>query len=527
MLPLRLLLPASLLAACLPQGLDGSNTALKQKNAERFATNSESEIRSLCLFPEVSKKPYYLDWTDKKITKKSCAWLKAEHDKGMAKTESEARQLGGVGCLERVDAQFARTKHEPKWEMPFETAAARREVLSKIAEPCVAELETSAKAGKHQELYLALMGHERVFSAECLTEAQRTRLKPLITTVPAGASKAFEARAAVVSADYPLAAALYLASAALAAHAASDAASRERLVKRARDLVTQAGPLHKLSVSLVGELAPRVKKRAGSDFSFVDNGEVRLAVKLLPPTTDFGEREVVRSATHRIQRGTKANPAVVAKKGQCNSLERDASSKEKSCAKDRDNGHPDGWAGSCMWASKYRERADKCSRELSRMPQEVEAFAEEEIKYDATEFFGTAKGALELTSAGTETRMVPISVTVTNLRHGTIPVVNLPASRGGKVAQDEVIAKYESTAVAEIISFLRADSDRLAQSLLAAANEAQDEHEGAAALVRYTLMSSTTPGRKILDVSNAKLKLPLNRALDVLLAAKAGNNVAW
>lgn len=488
--------------------------AMNEQSTKIMATNNAGEIRGLCFKPEKHRGQF--GWNhDAAGQSAACEWLDGKFLEGMATAETEARAQGGFACLKRLDQQWRDTEHAVEWRRPVESPEKRLELLSKAAEPCVVELEGKAKSAEPTALFLALMGKEQLLTSHALTPAQQARLAPLATQVPQAAATAWEARAGKLQ-EQPLAAALYLSGAAVAAHAAKNTSSRDALVKRAQDLLSAVGAADKLTVTLTGDLADRVISAAEGKVHFGEKGELQLKLELAAPSLEFGQREVTLHGTHSVRRGTKPNPNFLSAQRDCKKQEAEAVREEKSCRNSKNN-----FAGVCDWARRYRERTTKCQEQLTRMNQQVEDVVDERVDYGATEFFGKGSGTLTLTPPGGPAKTVPVSGGLTKARHGAVPLLGLDAAPGGKVTPEEVTRSYQSNAVAAVVETLTAASTHLAVGLLDQAKGATEASECATALVRSCLVTGHAPRSEVLAAQDDKLGLPTARALAALLSSRS------
>ncbi len=493
---------------------------LTKESQEIMDKQDAGDIRGLCVKPQKHQNKWNVMTIDKSGQAAACEWLEQHNAESFVKLQAEVATLNGLDCLKRVEQHWVSNNHRDDWQMASERDEARRAKYAPIAEPCVAALEQRAAAEPPVKLFLALRGHEMALRQSALSEPQRTRLKPLLTTVPAGAQAAWDARGSALVKDQPLAGALYLAAAAVAANAAGDRAARDTLLHRADAATHAAGAPEKLSVTLTGDLADKIKASNGQHYLFVDKGELTLAVQLGQARFEYGQRSVTRSGTRTVKAGLKENPDFKIRKHECQKLENDALNKEDSC---RRNG---GFAGTCDWARKYRQRAGECWGRMKGMNDLVEDTREERIDYPATEFFAKAAGSVTIAKDGGAPQTQDLTASTSNLGHGSVPALGLSGSSGRKVTEDEIDGSYRVEAMSKVENLMASGRSGLKQKLREQATAAPADLS-AASLVRLCLVGGGTPANEFLDAQDSKYELPTRRVLETLLAAHNKQTVSW
>lgn len=298
----------------------------------------------------------------------------------------------------------------------------------------------------------------------------------------------------------------------MAANAAGDRAARDTLLHRADAATHAAGAPEKLSVTLTGDLADKIKASNGQHYLFVDKGELTLAVQLGQARFEYGQRSVTRSGTRTVKAGLKENPDFKIRKHECQKLENDALNKEDSC---RRNG---GFAGTCDWARKYRQRAGECWGRMKGMNDLVEDTREERIDYPATEFFAKAAGSVTIAKDGGAPQTQDLTASTSNLGHGSVPALGLSGSSGRKVTEDEIDGSYRVEAMSKVENLMASGRSGLKQKLREQVTAAPADLS-AASLVRLCLVGGGTPANEFLDAQDSKYELPTRRVLETLLAA--------
>lgn len=453
------------------------------------------------------------------VQQQACVEFEKQTAAELATVTAEAKGLGGLPCLAKVDAYFYQLKKSAKWLSADKTDEGNRAALQPTTEACLAEVEAAAQAGKHVELYKQTTTL-KLSTTGCLSAAQWQRLGVVVTSLPPAIASLYEAEAAKLSAE-PAAAALYLASAARLAQVARDDARRQKDLADAKALIAKAGIKEVLTVSFSGdglaaEVIARLKSGGlGAGLSVADGaGDLSLSLELTAPEFSSDSEKIVLTTEVKEQRGTKIRHEWAEKKKDCEREQRQVDDGVEKC---RRNGPRD------VHCSRYE--SDKkdvrwCLEKLERIKKEEPAFVTSEVPYEATKYVGALSGTLTIKQGSDAPRKQPVRASDERVGHGFVERAKLSPVNVKPPTAGELKPAYFSSATSTVYGLLRAQADARAGTFLDSAQKATTTQAMAADLVRFAVIAKKRPEGKLGQAFDEKLNLPAMDGLALLLAEK-------
>lgn len=454
------------------------------------------------------------------VQQQACVEFEKQTAAELATVTTEAKTLGGLQCLAKVDAYFVQLKKSGKWLSADKTDDGQRATLQPTTEACLAEVEAAAQAGKHVELY-KLTTTLKLTTTGALSPAQVQRLGAVVVSLPPAIATLYEAEAAKLSAE-PAAAALYLACAAKLAVAARDDARRQKDLAEAKALIAKAGIKEVLTVSfsgegLAGEVISRLKSNGlGSGLSFAEGGgsDLTVALELTSPEFSSDSEKVVLKTEVKEQRGTQVRHEWLEKKKDCDREQRQVDDGLEKC---RRNGPKD---YNCGRYESNKKDVRWCLEKLERIKKEEPAYAMVDVPYEGTRYVGQLSGTLTIKQGSDAPKKQAVRASEERVGHGFVERAKLSPVNVKPPTAGELKPGYFANASSTVYSHLRAQADARAGTFLESAQKATTTPAMAADLVRFAVIAKKRPEGKLAQAFDEKLSLPAMDALSLLLAEK-------
>lgn len=454
------------------------------------------------------------------VQQQACVEFEKQTAAELTTVTTDARALGGLPCLVKLDAYFFQLKKSSKWLAADKTDDGQRAALRPTTDACLAEVEAAAQAGRHVELYKQTTTL-KLSTSGCLDGAQVQRLGVVVTSLPPAIASLYEAEAAKLSAE-PAAAALYLASAAKLAQVGRDEARRQKDLADAKALVTKAGIKEVLTVSFSGDgLAAEVISRLksgglGSGLTISDGAgaDLTLALELTAPEFSSDSEKVVLKTEVKEQRGTQIRHEWAEKKKDCDREQRQVDHALDNC---RRHGSNNSW---CAGLASNQKDVKWCLEKLQRIKKEEPAFAMVDVPYEGTKYVGELSGTLTIKQGSEAPKKQAVRASEERVGHGFVERAKLSPVNVKPPTASELKPAYLSNASSTVYSQLRAQADARAGTFLESAKQAASTPAMAADLVRFAVIAKKRPDGKLGQSFDEKLGLPAMEALSLLLAEK-------
>ena len=454
------------------------------------------------------------------VQQQACVEFEKQTAAELVRVTTEAKALGGLACLAKVDAYFVQLKKSGKWLSADKSDDGQRAALRPTTEACLAEVEAAAQAGKHVELYKQTTSL-KMSTTGCLDTAQVQRLGVVVMSLPPAIASLYEGEAAKLSAE-PAAAALYLASAAKLSQVARDDARRQKDLAEARALIAKAGIKEVLTVSFSGdglasEVITRLKSGGlGSGLSLSDSGaaDVMLALELSAPEFSSDSEKVVLKTEVKEQKGTRTRHEWELKSEMCATKLSFNKRAEESCAR---NGPKN---TNCSRLASNNKDYASCLEQLGRIKKEEPAFAMVDVPYEGTKYVGTLSGTLTIKQGNDAPKKQTVRAQEERVGHGFVERAKLSPVNVKPPTAADLRATYFSSASSTVYSQLRAQADARAGTFLESAQKATTTQAMAADLVRFAVIAKKRPEGKVGQSFDERLNLPSMDGLALLLAEK-------
>lgn len=453
------------------------------------------------------------------VQQQACVEFEKQTAAELTQVTTEAKALGGLQCLVKLDGYFFQLKKSAKWLSADKTDEGNRAALQPTTEACLAEVEAAAQAGKHVELYKQTTTL-KLSTTGCLNSAQAQRLGVVVTSLPPAIASLYEAEAAKLSAE-PAAAALYLASAARLAQVARDDARRQKNLTNAKALVAKAGIKEVLTVSFSGDgLAAEVITRLktgglGAGLAVAEGaGDLSLSLELTAPEFSSDSEKIVLHTEVKEQRGTKIRHEWAEKKKDCDRAQGRVDHALDNC---RRNGPRDSW---CLGLASNQRDVKWCHERLQTIKKEEPAFVTSDVPYEGTKYVGALSGTLTIKQGSDAPKKQPVRASDERVGHGFVERAKLSPVNVKPPTAGELKSAYFSSATSTVYNLLRAQADARASTFLDSAQKATTTQAMAADLVRFAVIAKKRPDGKLGQAFDEKLSLPAMDALSLLLSEK-------